>query len=143
MASSSFGTRAFYSTLTVSTNEPVVSVDWLHANLKEPDLKVQAFIANLKVPYIVFIPYSRLLWLLLLFFFLGLCVQHLLQIVKIVYSMPIAVSFRVEMQKSRANQILLKKSARFIDFFRIWKFYFILDLINYQMAFYFPSFNIL
>ncbi|KAI4333296.1 hypothetical protein L6164_018126 [Bauhinia variegata] len=40
MASSSFGTRAAYSTQSISTNEPVVSVDWLHANLKDPDLKV-------------------------------------------------------------------------------------------------------
>ncbi|XP_050107166.1 thiosulfate/3-mercaptopyruvate sulfurtransferase 1, mitochondrial-like isoform X3 [Malus sylvestris] len=40
MASSVAGTRADFSTQSVSTNEPVVSVDWLHANLKEPDLKV-------------------------------------------------------------------------------------------------------
>ncbi|KAJ0100248.1 hypothetical protein Patl1_20839 [Pistacia atlantica] len=40
MASSVVGTRANYSTLSVSPNEPVVSVDWLHANLREPDLKI-------------------------------------------------------------------------------------------------------
>ncbi|KAI4323227.1 hypothetical protein L6164_022850 [Bauhinia variegata] len=40
MASASIGTRAAYSTQSISTNEPVVSVDWLHANLKQPDLKV-------------------------------------------------------------------------------------------------------
>lgn len=40
MASSSVGTRATYSTKSVSTNEPVVSVDWLYDNLKEPDMKV-------------------------------------------------------------------------------------------------------
>ncbi|KAF3947207.1 hypothetical protein CMV_026628, partial [Castanea mollissima] len=32
--------KSYFSTQTLSTNEPVVSVDWLHANLKEPDLKV-------------------------------------------------------------------------------------------------------
>ncbi|KHN26865.1 3-mercaptopyruvate sulfurtransferase [Glycine soja] len=41
MASSSVGRRATYSTQSVSTNEPVVSVDWLYDNLKEPDIKVQ------------------------------------------------------------------------------------------------------
>lgn len=40
MASSVAGARAEFTTQSVSTNEPVVSVDWLHANLKEPDLKV-------------------------------------------------------------------------------------------------------
>lgn len=40
MASAVFQTRADYSTQSVSTSEPVVSVDWLHSNLKEPDLKV-------------------------------------------------------------------------------------------------------
>ncbi|KAJ0256645.1 Thiosulfate/3-mercaptopyruvate sulfurtransferase 2 [Hirschfeldia incana] len=34
------GARAGYSTSSVPTNEPVVSVDWLHSNLIEPDLKV-------------------------------------------------------------------------------------------------------
>ncbi|CAO2816582.1 unnamed protein product [Amaranthus hypochondriacus] len=29
-----------YSTETMSTNEPVVSVEWLHANLRQPDIKV-------------------------------------------------------------------------------------------------------
>ena len=43
MASSVVGRRANFSTQTLSTNEPVVSVDWLHANLKEPDLKVPAW----------------------------------------------------------------------------------------------------
>ncbi|KAJ4705797.1 Sulfurtransferase [Melia azedarach] len=40
MASSAAGTRAGYSTSSVFNNEPVVSVDWLHANLREPDMKV-------------------------------------------------------------------------------------------------------
>ncbi|XP_057450584.1 thiosulfate/3-mercaptopyruvate sulfurtransferase 2-like [Lotus japonicus] len=40
MASSIVGRRATYSTQSVSTNEPVVSVDWLYDNLKEPDMKV-------------------------------------------------------------------------------------------------------
>ncbi|CAN4103803.1 unnamed protein product [Withania somnifera] len=40
VASSRLGARATFSTLAVSSNEPVVSVDWLHANLKQPDLKV-------------------------------------------------------------------------------------------------------
>ncbi|KAK7311104.1 hypothetical protein RJT34_09011 [Clitoria ternatea] len=40
MASSSIGRRATYSTQSVSTNEPVVSVDWLYDNLKQPDIKV-------------------------------------------------------------------------------------------------------
>ncbi|XP_059443073.1 thiosulfate/3-mercaptopyruvate sulfurtransferase 2-like [Corylus avellana] len=40
MASSVAGRRAHFSTQSLSTNEPVVSVDWLLANLKEPDLKV-------------------------------------------------------------------------------------------------------
>ncbi|KAK0598391.1 hypothetical protein LWI29_034211 [Acer saccharum] len=40
MASSVPGTKAGYSTLSVPTSEPIVSVDWLHANLREPDLKV-------------------------------------------------------------------------------------------------------
>ncbi|PRQ30446.1 putative sulfurtransferase [Rosa chinensis] len=39
MASSVAGATADFLT-SASTNEPVVSVDWLHANLKEPDLKV-------------------------------------------------------------------------------------------------------
>ncbi|XP_071723277.1 thiosulfate/3-mercaptopyruvate sulfurtransferase 2-like [Rutidosis leptorrhynchoides] len=40
IASSTMGTRSNFSTQALSTNEPVVSVDWLHANLKEPDVKV-------------------------------------------------------------------------------------------------------
>ncbi|XP_048131174.1 thiosulfate/3-mercaptopyruvate sulfurtransferase 1, mitochondrial-like isoform X2 [Rhodamnia argentea] len=40
MASAVFQTRADYSTQSVSASGPVVSVDWLHANLREPDLKV-------------------------------------------------------------------------------------------------------
>ncbi|KAF5477327.1 hypothetical protein F2P56_003977 [Juglans regia] len=40
MASSMVGRRTNFSTRTLSANEPVVSADWLHANLKEPDLKV-------------------------------------------------------------------------------------------------------
>ena len=36
------GTRANFSTQSLSLNEPVVSVDWLHANLREPDMKVPA-----------------------------------------------------------------------------------------------------
>lgn len=33
-------TRSDFSTQSISTNEPVVSVDWLHANLRVPDMKV-------------------------------------------------------------------------------------------------------
>ncbi|KAK1440105.1 hypothetical protein QVD17_05930 [Tagetes erecta] len=40
MATSGSGSTAFFSTRSMSTGEPVVSVDWLHANLREPDLKV-------------------------------------------------------------------------------------------------------
>ncbi|XP_004488787.1 thiosulfate/3-mercaptopyruvate sulfurtransferase 1, mitochondrial isoform X2 [Cicer arietinum] len=40
MASSIVGRRAAYSTRSAPTNEPVVSVDWLYDNLKEPDIKV-------------------------------------------------------------------------------------------------------
>lgn len=44
MASAGIGARAGYSTSSsVATNEPVVSVDWLHSNLREPDLKVTPF----------------------------------------------------------------------------------------------------
>ncbi|XP_058218392.1 thiosulfate/3-mercaptopyruvate sulfurtransferase 1, mitochondrial-like isoform X2 [Rhododendron vialii] len=39
-ATSFFGSKASLSTQSMSSNEPVVSVDWLHANLKEPDMKV-------------------------------------------------------------------------------------------------------
>ncbi|WZZ69505.1 hypothetical protein YC2023_080875 [Brassica napus] len=37
---SGVGGKAGYSMSSVPTNEPVVSVDWLHSNLREPDLKV-------------------------------------------------------------------------------------------------------
>ncbi|XXG74582.1 hypothetical protein AAC387_Pa07g3269 [Persea americana] len=37
---SSSGAKAMFSTQTMLSNEPVVSVDWLHANLREPDVKV-------------------------------------------------------------------------------------------------------
>lgn len=40
MASSVAGMRASYSTQSPSTSEPVVSVDWLHSNLRDPDMKV-------------------------------------------------------------------------------------------------------
>ncbi|XP_038690542.1 thiosulfate/3-mercaptopyruvate sulfurtransferase 1, mitochondrial-like isoform X2 [Tripterygium wilfordii] len=40
MASLGVVKRANFSTQYVSTNEPIVSVDWLHANLREPDIKV-------------------------------------------------------------------------------------------------------
>jgi thiosulfate/3-mercaptopyruvate sulfurtransferase len=40
MASSVVSRRATYSTRSAPTNEPVVSVDWLYDNLKEPDIKV-------------------------------------------------------------------------------------------------------
>lgn len=33
---------ATFATHSVSTNEPVVSIDWLHANLREPNVKVFA-----------------------------------------------------------------------------------------------------
>ncbi|ERN14761.1 thiosulfate/3-mercaptopyruvate sulfurtransferase 1, mitochondrial isoform X1 [Amborella trichopoda] len=34
------GARATFSTQSMATNEPVVSVDWLHENLREPNVKV-------------------------------------------------------------------------------------------------------
>ncbi|KAK6947177.1 Rhodanese-like domain [Dillenia turbinata] len=40
VASSDLGSKASFSTQTMSTSEPVVSVDWLHSNLREPDMKV-------------------------------------------------------------------------------------------------------
>lgn len=40
MASTGLGPKAGYATSSISTNEPVVSVDWLHSNLKEADIKV-------------------------------------------------------------------------------------------------------
>lgn len=39
-ASSLGGSKGSFSTQSMSTNEPVVSVDWLRANLREPDMKV-------------------------------------------------------------------------------------------------------
>lgn len=47
MASSVAGARVDFSTKSVSVNDPVVSVDWLHANLKDPDLKVHALVASI------------------------------------------------------------------------------------------------
>lgn len=32
--------RAGFASKSVSVSEPVVSVDWLHSNLKDPDVKV-------------------------------------------------------------------------------------------------------
>ncbi|KAL6553315.1 threonyl-tRNA synthetase [Orobanche gracilis] len=40
MSSSAVASEASFSVQSLSTNEPVVSVDWLHANLREPDVKV-------------------------------------------------------------------------------------------------------
>lgn len=40
MASSMVGAQPSFSTLAILTNEPVVSVDCLHANIRDPDLKV-------------------------------------------------------------------------------------------------------
>uniref|UniRef100_A0A1J3EF33 Sulfurtransferase n=2 Tax=Noccaea caerulescens TaxID=107243 RepID=A0A1J3EF33_NOCCA len=40
MACTGVGPKAGYSTSSVSTNEPVVSVDWLHSNLRDADIKV-------------------------------------------------------------------------------------------------------
>ncbi|CAA0818523.1 Thiosulfate/3-mercaptopyruvate sulfurtransferase 1- mitochondrial [Striga hermonthica] len=40
MSSSALASQASYSLHSLSINEPVVSVDWLHANLREPDVKV-------------------------------------------------------------------------------------------------------
>ncbi|KAG7014988.1 Thiosulfate/3-mercaptopyruvate sulfurtransferase 1, mitochondrial [Cucurbita argyrosperma subsp. argyrosperma] len=40
MASSVAGARAQFSTKSLSMDDPVVSPDWLHSNLKQPDLKV-------------------------------------------------------------------------------------------------------
>ncbi|KAA8527190.1 hypothetical protein F0562_008581 [Nyssa sinensis] len=39
-ASSAVGSKVSFSTQSILTNEPVVSVDWLHGNLGEPDMKV-------------------------------------------------------------------------------------------------------
>ena len=44
MAFSAIETRTNFSTQSLSTNDPVISVDRLHANLREPDMKVFAFI---------------------------------------------------------------------------------------------------
>uniref|UniRef100_A0A7N2LIE0 Uncharacterized protein n=1 Tax=Quercus lobata TaxID=97700 RepID=A0A7N2LIE0_QUELO len=54
MVSSVVGRRANFSTQTLSTNEPVVSVDWLHANLKEPDLKVPAWACSYCPSFLAF-----------------------------------------------------------------------------------------
>lgn len=40
MSSAAVASQASFSVQSLSTNEPVVSVDWLHANLREPDVKV-------------------------------------------------------------------------------------------------------
>ncbi|GLT56625.1 hypothetical protein SLA2020_296550 [Shorea laevis] len=40
MSSSITGMRASFSTQSLSPNDPVVSVDWLYSNLREPDMKV-------------------------------------------------------------------------------------------------------
>ncbi|CAH8381321.1 unnamed protein product [Eruca vesicaria subsp. sativa] len=40
MASTGVGPKAGYATSSMSTNEPVVSVDWLHSNLRGADIKV-------------------------------------------------------------------------------------------------------
>ncbi|KAK6154541.1 hypothetical protein DH2020_008789 [Rehmannia glutinosa] len=40
MSSAAVASQASFSVQSLSTNEPVVSVDWLHANLQEPDVKV-------------------------------------------------------------------------------------------------------
>ncbi|KAL1556047.1 threonyl-tRNA synthetase [Salvia divinorum] len=40
MSTAAAASQGFRTTQSLSTNEPVVSVDWLHANLREPDLKV-------------------------------------------------------------------------------------------------------
>ena len=42
MASSTVSRRSKYSTRSAPSNEPVVSVDWLYDNLKEPAIKVLA-----------------------------------------------------------------------------------------------------
>lgn len=47
MASTGVGPKADYSTSSISTNEPVVSVDWLHSNLREADIKVTTALAVL------------------------------------------------------------------------------------------------
>lgn len=52
MASTVAGVKADFSTQSASTNEPVVSVDWLHANLKEPDLKVTCVGLPVLLPFI-------------------------------------------------------------------------------------------
>ncbi|KAK6123876.1 hypothetical protein DH2020_042367 [Rehmannia glutinosa] len=40
MSSAEVASPALFSMQSLSTDEPVVSVDWLHANLREPDVKV-------------------------------------------------------------------------------------------------------
>ncbi|KAI3456677.1 hypothetical protein Pfo_013340 [Paulownia fortunei] len=40
MSSEAVASQTSFSMQPLSTNEPVVSVDWLHANLREPDVKV-------------------------------------------------------------------------------------------------------
>ncbi|XP_051135916.1 thiosulfate/3-mercaptopyruvate sulfurtransferase 1, mitochondrial [Andrographis paniculata] len=40
VSTSAVASQASFSSQSLSTNEPVVSVDWLHANLREPDVKV-------------------------------------------------------------------------------------------------------
>ncbi|KAL3851026.1 hypothetical protein ACJIZ3_012908 [Penstemon smallii] len=40
MSSAAVESQTSFSMQSLSTNEPVVSVDWLHANLREPDVKV-------------------------------------------------------------------------------------------------------
>ncbi|KAL7142948.1 hypothetical protein ABFS83_08G158700 [Erythranthe nasuta] len=40
MSSSAVASQDSFSVQSLSANEPVVSVDWLHANLREPDVKV-------------------------------------------------------------------------------------------------------
>ncbi|KAL0310848.1 UNVERIFIED_CONTAM: Thiosulfate/3-mercaptopyruvate sulfurtransferase 1, mitochondrial [Sesamum angustifolium] len=46
MSSASVAAQASFSMKSLSTSEPVVSVDWLHANLREPDVK--AWVQNKK-----------------------------------------------------------------------------------------------
>lgn len=54
MASSVAGARAQFSSKSLSTDDPVVSPDWLHSNLKEPDLKVSPLVGFIST--VIFTP---------------------------------------------------------------------------------------
>lgn len=78
MASSSVGRRATYSTKSVSTNEPVVSVDWLYDNLKLPDIKVLGFtnFIRLRKQFTNFIIFGKMKFHLIFFNYLLIDLYH-------------------------------------------------------------------